>query len=123
MTRLAVEDLEKIKEKTKKENALSQDGYNVQVTVHMATCGIAAGADKVFEALNEEIKKSERKDIKVVVSGCAGMCSSEPNITVRRIGEDAVLYRDLDAEKMREIFQGHVLKGEIRADYALARIR
>jgi len=30
---------------------------------------------------------------------------------------------DLDAEKMRKIFQGHVLGGEILNDYAMARIK
>jgi NADP-reducing hydrogenase subunit HndB len=51
-----------------------------------------------------------------------GMCSSEPNVTVRRMGEEAVLYRDLNPEKMVEIFQGHIMKGDIQSEYALAKI-
>ena len=123
MPRLSSDDLSKIKEKTREGNALKVDGYTVQITVHLGTCGIAAGGEKVFEALKQEIEASGRKDIKVVISGCAGMCSSEPNVTVGRINEDAVIYRDLDAEKMRKIFQGHVLGGEIQGGYALARLR
>ncbi len=123
MPRLSSEDLDKIKEKVREESSLKSDGYTVEITVHLGTCGIAAGGDRVFEALKQEIDKSGRKDIKVVISGCAGMCSSEPNVTVRRINEEAVIYRDLDAEKMRTIFRGHVLNGEIQGDYALARIK
>ena len=116
-------DVKQIGERVEKETALSKDGYSVEVTVHLGTCGIASGGDKVYDALKEEIEKSERKDIRVLISGCAGMCSSEPNVTIRRIGEDAVIYKDLNAEKMREIYQGHILEGEIPKKYALARIK
>jgi len=118
-----LEELENLKEKVKKQNSLTQDGYTVKITVHLGTCGIAAGGEEVYKALKEEIEASKREDIKVVISGCAGMCSSEPNVTIGRMGEDAVIYRDLDAEKMRKIFQNHVLGGEIVDKYAMARIK
>jgi len=123
MARITVDDLKKIKDKVKKETTLSKDGYTVQVTVHLGTCGIASGGDKVYDALKEEIEKSERKDIRILISGCAGMCSSEPNVTIKRLGEDAIIYKDLNADKMREIYQGHVLNGEIPKKYAMARIK
>ena len=123
MRKLTPDELKKIKEKVVKEGGLNESGYTVKVTVHLGTCGIAAGGEEALEALNEEIEKSKRNDIKVVISACMGMCSSEPNVTVKRIGEESVLYRDIDAEKMRQIFQGHILKGEIQNDYALARMR
>jgi len=123
MAKITVDDLKKIKDKVKKETALSKDGYTVQITVHLGTCGIASGGDKVYDALKEEIEKSERKDIRILISGCAGMCSSEPNVTIKRIGEEAVIYKDLNADKMREIYQGHVLNGEIPKKYAMARIK
>ena len=123
MARLTAEDLIGLKEEVKKKNTLSKDGYTVKITVHLGTCGIAAGGDAVYKALQEEIEGSERDDIKVVISGCAGMCSSEPNVTIWRMGEDAVIYRDLNAEKIREIFKGHVMGGEIVKDYAMARIK
>ena len=123
MRRLKAVDLQKIKERVRKEGGLESDKYAVKITVHMGTCGIAAGADKVYEALKEEIETSKRDDINVVISACMGMCSSEPNVTVWRRGEDAVLYKDVDAEKMRQIYKGHVSGGEIKQKHALARIR
>ena len=123
MRKLTPDELKKIKEKVVKEGGLNESGYTVKVTVHLGTCGIAAGGEEALEVLNEEIEKSKRNDIKVVISACMGMCSSEPNVTVKRIGEESVLYRDIDAEKMRQIFQGHILKGEIQNDCALARMR
>lgn len=123
MRKLTASDLKEIKERAVKKTDLNESGYTVKVTVHLGTCGIAAGGEEALIALNEEIEKSKRDDIKVVISACMGMCSSEPNVTVKRIGEESVLYRDIDAEKMSKIFQEHILKGEIQNDYALARMR
>lgn len=123
MAKLNAGDLEKIQDRVRKENRLSKDRYTVKITVHMGTCGIAAGADKVYEALNDELDKCGEKNIKVVISACMGMCSSEPNVTVWRMDEDAVLYKDMDADKMRRVFQEHVLGGEIQNDCAMARIK
>ena len=123
MPRIGPEDLKKIKERVNKEDALSETGYTVKVTVHLGTCGIASGGDQVLEALKKEIEKSDRKDIKVIISGCMGMCSSEPNVTVRRMGEEAVLYQDLDSEKMVQIFHGHILNGDVQTEHALAKIK
>ena len=123
MAKLTAADLDKIKDRVKKETSLNKNGYTVEVTVHLGTCGIASGGDKVYDALKEEIEKAGKKDVRVLISGCAGMCSSEPNVTVRRINEEAVIYKDLNADKMREIVEGHILKGEVPKKYALARMK
>jgi NADP-reducing hydrogenase subunit HndB len=123
MRKLTPNELKKIKEKAVKESDLNESGYTAKVTVHLGTCGIAAGGEEVLRALNEEIEKSKRDNIKVVISACMGLCSSEPNVTVKRMGEDSILYHDIDEEKMRQIFQGHIISGEIQSDYALAKIR
>lgn len=123
MSKLKAKDLQEIKKRVQEESAFGSDKATVKITVHMGTCGIAAGADKVYDALKDEIKASKRDDIRVVISACMGMCSSEPNVTVWRTGQDAVLYKDVDAEKMRQIFQGHVIGGDIQEKHALARIK
>ena len=123
MAKISAKDLVNIKEKTRQKDLLTEEGDRVKITVHLGTCGLAAGGDKVYEALQEEIMKSGRRDIRIVISGCAGMCSSEPNVTIRRMGEDAVIYRDVNADKMRDIFQGHVLQGSIPEKHAMARIK
>jgi NADP-reducing hydrogenase subunit HndB len=53
-------------------------------------------------------------------SGCAGLCSREPMITVELAGQAPVKYVDLDEEKARRIFEEHVMKGKIVLDCALA---
>jgi len=123
MPRLKPEDLKGIKEKTLKETALREGGTAIKITVHMGTCGLAAGAKEVMEALTEEVTASGRKDIRVVNSGCMGMCSSEPNVTVEMLGKEGVLYKHMDKNRMRQVFKRHILLGEVQTDFALARMK
>lgn len=121
MPKLTIEDLKKIKEEYKATMTLREGGYRAKVTVHMGTCGIAAGARKVMEALLDEIAKNNVTDIIVTTSGCAGLCSKEPMATVEIINEAPVKYCYLDDEKIRKIFKEHLLGGRVVEDLALVR--
>ncbi len=121
MAKLTIEDLKKIKEKTSKDTSLRYGGATVKITVHMGTCGIAAGAREVMNSLMEEMSAAGREDIRVVASGCLGMCSSEPNVTVEVKDEKPVVYKEIDSNKMRQIFKRHILKGEVQTEFALSR--
>ncbi len=87
--------------------------------MHMGTCGIAAGARKVMEALLDEMSKNNVNDVAVTTSGCAGLCSKEPMATVEIINEAPVKYVSLNDEKIRKIFNEHVLNGHAVEEYAL----
>lgn len=122
MAKMSIDDLKRIKEKTAKETSLRDGEANVKITVHMGTCGIAAGARDIMNALMDEMGQSERQDIRVVASGCMGMCSSEPNVTVEIAGEEPIAYQHMTANKMRQVFRRHVLEGEVQTDFALAKM-
>jgi NADP-reducing hydrogenase subunit HndB len=123
MPKLTIEDLKRIKENAKKATALREGGATVKITVHMGTCGIAAGAREVMDALLEELTQADRQDIRVVTSGCMGMCSSEPNVTVEIKDQNPVIYQHMDRNKMRQVFKRHVLMGEVQTDFALATMK
>ena len=123
MAKLTIEDLKRIREDTKKKTTLREGGATVKITVHMGTCGIAAGARDVMNVILEELSETDRQDIHVMNSGCMGMCSSEPNVTVEVKGHEPIIYQHVDRNKMRQIFKRHVLKGEIQTDFALAKIQ
>lgn len=120
MAKLSIEDLKKIKEAVTSSVTLREGGYRAKVNIHMGTCGIASGARELMTAVMDEIGKREIKDVIVTTSGCAGLCSREPMATIERLGEAPVKYIDLNAEKMREIFEEHVMKGNPVEKYALA---
>ena len=122
MAKLTIEDLKKIKEKTAKETSLRGGPANIIITVHMGTCGIAAGARDVMSALMEEMAAADRQDIRVVAAGCMGRCSSEPNVTVETQGSEPIVYQLMDSNKMRQVFKRHVLKGDVQTDFALPKM-
>lgn len=120
MGKLKVSDLDKIKEKVKRTTMLREGAGNARVTVHMGTCGIAAGARDIMSALMDEIEKRNLTDVILTTSGCAGLCSREPMATVEIRDQAPVKYVDLTDEKIRKILEEHVLGGKIVQDYALA---
>ncbi len=121
MAKIKVEDLEKIREKVRATIVLREGGpYKAKVTVHMGTCGIASGARKIMTALLKEVEGKGVKDVLVSTSGCAGLCSREPMVTVELSGKAPVKYVDLTEEKIQRIFNEHVLAGNIVREYALA---
>jgi NADP-reducing hydrogenase subunit HndB len=119
MAKLKIEDLKKIKENYKATQTVREGGFRVKVTVHMGTCGIAAGARGIMATLLEEMNKADLKDLSITTSGCAGLCSQEPMATVELVGEPPVRYIALTADKMRKIFAEHVVAGKPVKEYAL----
>ena len=118
--KLRIQDLAKIREKTKALTTIRESSGRAKVTVHMGTCGIAAGAREIMDALLREMQKSKVQDVIVATSGCAGLCNREPMATVELKEHPPVKYVDLTPEKIRKIFVKHVLGGHLVPEYALA---
>ena len=117
MAKLTIADLKKIKQEY--HQGLREGGFRAKITVHMGTCGIAAGARPIMNTIMEELAKSSLKDVAITTSGCAGLCSQEPMATVEIAGEPPVKYISLTDEKMRKIFAEHVVGGKPVQEYAL----
>ena len=119
-----MDDLKRIKDRTLKATALraGAGAAAVKITVHAGTCGLAAGAGDILKALRREMAECGRTDIRVLESGCMGMCSSEPNVTVEVLDAEPVVYEHMDAKKMRQVFRRHVLKGEVQSGFAQGRL-
>jgi NADP-reducing hydrogenase subunit HndB len=120
MSKIKPEDLERIRERMARTMSLRDGDARVKITVHMGTCGIAAGARKIMSALLALVEEKDSKDIVLTTSGCAGLCSREPMMTVELKGEAPIKYVDLNEEKTRKIFSEHVLSGAVVEEYALA---
>lgn len=120
MAKLTLDELKKLREKAKKTTNLRESGdYRAKITVHMGTCGIAAGARKIMNTLMELVEAKDVNDVLLTNSGCAGLCSREPMVTVELKGKAPVKYVDLTEDKITEIFNKHVQGGKIVEDYAL----
>ena len=121
MGKIKTVDLIKIKKHTLTKRELSQTGNKIRITVHMGTCGIASGAQKIMDTLTNEIEKGKQKNISIIASGCMGLCSREPLITVEILKQEPIIYQYMDKEKVLEVFKEHILGGKILTNYALAR--
>ncbi len=120
MPRIKIEDLDRISEEIRRTTLLREGTSRAKITVHMGTCGIAAGARGIMNTLLVEIEQRNIQDVILTTSGCAGLCSREPMATVELKGEAPVKYVELTPEKTRSIFAEHVLGGKIVKEYALA---
>ena len=119
MAKLTVDDLKRIKEEVRSTTVLREGGFRAKVNIHMGTCGIAAGARAVMTALIDEVERRGLQDIFLTSSGCAGLCSQEPMVTVELAGQAPVKYVNLNEAKIKDIFETHVLGGRIVNAYAL----
>jgi NADP-reducing hydrogenase subunit HndB len=121
MPKLTIDELRAIREKARALTVLREGGpYRAKVTVHMGTCGIAAGARQIMEVMMKGLEERGIHDVLLTTSGCAGMCSHEPMATVELAGKSPVKYIDLTPEKARELFDKHVVEGTPVPAYALA---
>ena len=118
--KLRIEDLAAIRDKARRQVQTRQGEGKVKIVVHMGTCGIAAGSRKSMSALLTEITKRDLKDILVTTSGCAGLCSEEPMVTVERGIEAPVKYKKVNEKRILKILDQHVLGGDIVKEFVLA---
>ena len=118
MAKLTIADLKKIKDKAQADSALRQGEQRAKVTVHMGTCGIAAGARQTMSSILDEISKRDLKNVVVTQAGCIGLCDREPLISIEKENEK-VLYGDLTPEKARQIIASHVVNGQIIGEWVV----
>ena len=115
----SLDDLRKMKQSleqgmTLREKSDSPDSL-VQVRVAMATCGIAAGARGVMNALIDKIDKEKIPAI-VTQGGCMGYCYAEPTLEVKLPGQDPVVFGNVTPERAGEIVDKYILHGELVGD-------
>ena len=115
-----LEDLKAIRERMQSQNGMrNSDADTTRIVVGMATCGIAAGARPVLNALVEEVNLKGLKNVQVTQTGCIGMCRLEPIVEVIVPGQDKVTYVKMTAEKARQVVQQHLIDKKIVVDYTI----
>ena len=120
MPKISIEDLKKIKEQQLSKMSVRAGHHRAKITVHMGTCGIAAGARDIMAFFRDTIADKDITDIILTNSGCAGLCAKEPMITVELEDMAPVKYVELDRTKAERIFKEHVIGGKVVEDFALA---
>ncbi len=110
----SLEDLQALKNSVQEEIDTrvkgNRDGL-VQVKVAMATCGITAGAKSIYNYLLEQVDKKSM-DVVVYQTDCMGLCKDEPTVEVSIPGKDSVIFGSVDTNKVDEILDKYIQKGE-----------
>jgi NADH-quinone oxidoreductase subunit F len=88
-----------------------------QVIVGLGSCGIAAGAGKVYDKL-AALKKVDNLDFELRKTSCVGMCYKEPLVEI--IDESGTyLYGEIDEDRAVELLEKHVQNHEVIKDYVI----
>lgn len=88
-----------------------------QVIVGLGSCGLAAGAGKVFEAI-KKIKAEKSLDFELKKTSCIGMCFREPLVEV--IDENgSYIYGEIDEAKASQILEEHIQKASPVKEYVV----
>ncbi len=106
------QELAKLRDKTRSSMDVRSGPKEMRITVHMGTCGIAAGARDVMAALVSELDAKSISNVTLRQSGCIGLCDKEPMLTLTDASGRDYLYVELDKAKVREIVSGHLQGGK-----------
>lgn len=117
---MSLEELAKIRERAKDRMNIRENGEDdTRVLVGMATCGIAAGARPVLNALVEEIQKRRLRHVSVTQTGCIGICQYEPIVEVLQPGKEKVTYVRMTPEKAVRVVNDHLVNGNAVDEFTI----
>lgn len=88
-----------------KENSPASAGIRT-VLVCKGTGCVAGGSDKIYEALQQEVKASGVENVKVDFTGCHGFCQRGP---ILEIEPEGFFYTEVKPEDIGEIVQSHLV--------------
>lgn len=83
----------------------------MEIIVGQGSCGIAAGANKVYTAIEEELNKRSLK-IDLKVTGCIGMCYLEPIVEVIDDNGKKTTYVKVAPESIDKMMEKVLSKGK-----------
>ncbi len=92
------------------------------IIVGMGTCGIAAGAGKVWDAIAEELAKRDL-DVGMQGVGCIGICVKEPLVDIRLPGKPRMTYANVQPEMAPRLIAEHLIGGRPIAEWLLGELQ
>ena len=96
-----------------------RDGGKSVIMVGAATCGRAAGALEVLQAIKRELKK-QKLDCPVVEVGCMGHCYAEPIVTISKPGYPPICYRHVNPVIAERLVREFILGDDPCLEFVLA---
>ena len=107
-----------IKRQAVAQREAAQNSSRPRILIGMGTCGIAAGAGDILEALEQELAKAGIQ-ADIIQVGCIGLCYAEPLMEIVKPGKPGVFYGNLQPELVPEIVHDYLVGDNPHPDLAL----
>ncbi|MGB3480094.1 MAG: FAD-dependent oxidoreductase [bacterium] len=91
----------------------------LKISVGMATCGLATGAQEVYDEIENSIQEN-KLDAILTKTGCLGFCQKEPLVDVYVPGSPRLTYCEMTSDKARELMIS-IRNKEFRDEYLLCK--
>ncbi len=85
-----------------KDEILLREHSEPVVLIGMGTCGLANGAQDVYNAFVQELQKLDQ-DVRLVQTGCVGYCAQEVIVDIKLPGHPRVCYSHVGADDVPNI--------------------
>jgi len=92
---------------------------NTKILVGLGTCGIAAGAEDIYEALEESIISGDLTNGELVKVGCVGYCHAEPTIELLYPDGTSVLLGHLHANTVSNVIASYIATHKKKGKHVL----
>lgn len=112
------EDLTAVKEEALSRIDPERSGHP-RVVVGLATCGVAAGAQGVYDAMASELRAQGLKDVLLEPTGCVGICQFEPVVEIYMPHQPRTTYVRMTPDKAVQVVRQHLLGGNPVAEYTI----
>ena len=120
----SLEELRAIKEQMRTKIGIRNDeNAKKRIVVGMATCGIAAGARPVLNAISEELGKRGISDVAVSQTGCIGICQYEPVVEVFDENGEKTTYVKMSPEKAARVVNDHIVNGNVVTEFTIGAVK
>lgn len=113
----SAQELTKLRDKIKER--LAKQEKKIQVKVHLGTCGISSGANKVLQAFQNGVESNKLSDVSVLKAACIGLCDREPVVTVEHPVTGKTTYYDLTEDKVTKIIEQHLVRNKVVEEWKL----
>jgi NADP-reducing hydrogenase subunit HndB len=115
-----VEELKKLRAEALKD-IMVRTQTGTRIIVGMGTCGIAAGAREVMNAILKELD-ARKIEAHVETVGCVGMCAKEPLVDIEQAGKSRIRYANIAPENVPRLIEEHLIKGNVIQEWAIGRL-
>ena len=109
-----ISEIEKIRKEKKKELDLRVNSNYKGLEKHILVCNgtgcVSSKSKDILQKFKDLIKEKDIKNVKVIKTGCFGLCSKGPVVIIR---PEDTFYSKVKVEDCEEIINSHIINGKI----------